>query len=229
VSGVGSLPLSGTRRRIAAAPVVCALLAALAGCSGHTTGASDIALQPDGTYSAKLNAIGSCDKGSPKTPCTAYTRWRELGTNAWTNGRSVKVPRKLSNVQRSQTATGLAPNTTYEYQACGKEFSEENVLCVGPRGTLDSERFTTGPGPQGGGQKANQAGTKQPPGETEQPAAPPGPQTAAPQPKSGPTPASSDTEAVSSLPSPFVPIAIGVAAGGLVLAGTWWASRRFRW
>lgn len=209
--------MSGASRRIAVAPVVSVLLAVfalatLAGCSGHTTGASDITLQPDGTYSAKLNAIGSCDNGSPNTPCTAYTRWRKLGTNAWTNGPRVEVPRKVSDLERSQTATGLAPNTKYEYQVCGKEFSEKNVLCVGPRGTLDTDRFATGSGSQSGGQ--------------EQPAVPPGPQTAGRQLTRGPTPALSDTEGGS---SPLVPIAIGIAAGALVLGGTWWASRRYLW
>jgi len=36
-----------------------AALAVLAGCSGKTTGASQIIEHADGSYSAKLNAIGS--------------------------------------------------------------------------------------------------------------------------------------------------------------------------
>jgi hypothetical protein len=127
----------------------CALLAAcglaiFAGC-GHTTGASDIKRQPNGTYSAKLNVVGSCTKGSPSTPCTAYTQWRKVGTDAWTKGPTITVPKKVSDVHRSQTATGLANNTTYEYQLCGKEF-DQNVSCVGRSKDESTDQFVIGRG-----------------------------------------------------------------------------------
>ncbi len=118
--------------------------AAFAGCSGRTTGASQITKRPDGSYSAKLNGVGSCDKGARST-CTAYMRWRVVGTNAWTHGPPIKVRKKAINVRRSQTATGLSPKTKYEYQACGKEFSIKRAICVGPSGTTKTtQKFVTG-------------------------------------------------------------------------------------
>ncbi len=194
-------------------------LALLAGCSGHTTGASDIKLQPGGTYSAKLNAVGSCDHGSPTTPCTAYTRWRKVGTSAWTNGPTVTVPTKLSNVQRSQTATGLAPNTQYEYQVCGKEFAVKSVVCIGPdpTDTKSTQKFTTGGGSTAAGGKATKKRHAH---------ASPGSRTAAPKLTNG---GSSSSGGGGGGTSPLVPIAIAVGAGVLILGGTWWASRRLLW
>jgi hypothetical protein len=126
-------------------------LAVFAGCSGRTTGASDIKRQPDGTYSAKLNVVGSCDEGSPSTPCTAYTQWRKVGTSAWTKGPTVTVPKKVKDVHRSQTATGLANNTTYEYQLCGKEFTGKSVNCLGPGQGESTDQFVIGRGSTVGG------------------------------------------------------------------------------
>jgi hypothetical protein len=137
-------------RALSALLAACAL-AILAGCSGHTTGASDIKRQPDGTYLAKLNVVGSCEKGSPSTPCTAYTQWRKVGTDAWTKGPTVNVPKKVSDKQASQTATGLANNTAYEYQLCGKEFTDKNVNCVGPSQDESTDQFVIGHGSVGGG------------------------------------------------------------------------------
>ncbi len=117
-------------------------LAVLAGCSGRTTGASRIIQRPDGSYSAKLNGVGSCHLGSRSTPCTAYMRWRVVRTKAWTKGPSIKVRREVSNVRWSQTARGLSPKAKYEYQACGKEFSLKRVICVGPRG-FNTQTFVT--------------------------------------------------------------------------------------
>ena len=190
-------------------------LAAFAGCSGQTTGASDIRQQPDGTYSAKLNAIGSCDHGSPTTPCTAYTRWRKVGTTAWTNGPTVSVPSTVKDVHRSQTATGLAPNTQYEYQVCGKEFADKTVVCVGsdPTDTNSTEKFVTAA-----------PGKKKP----HPPAAGSGAQSTTSTPTVGESQGSNGSGGGGGT-SPLVPIAIGVGAGALVLGGTWWASRRFHW
>lgn len=215
-------------RRRADPTAVCALLAVaamalFAGCSGHTTGASQIEQQPDGTYSAKLNAIGSCDEGSPSTPCKAYTRWRRVGTNAWTNGPTVTVPRKLSNVNRSQRATGLSPNTNYEYQVCGKEFVAKSAVCVGPdrTDTNSTEKFVTGSGSAAGGKTSKEQG-----------GTPSGAATSAPGTQTTPSGSASNSSSGSNgvgsggETSPWVPIAIGVVAGLLVLGGIWWASRR---
>lgn len=189
-----------------------AVSAVLAGCTGRTTGASQIERQADGTFSAKLNAIGSCDKGSPSKPCTAFTRWREVGTRAWTNGPAVEVGRKLKDVRRSQTATGLAPATRYEYQVCGNEFGDP-VVCVGPdfRDTQSTEKFVTG-GPSAAGGKA-----------AEQPETPQAQTTASDR--------ADDSQGFDGGggTSPLVPIGIAVGVAALILGGTWLAARRFNW
>ncbi len=129
--------VGGCRRRLAVLALGAVVLAA-AGCSGRTTGATNIVEQPNGTYDAQLNAIGSCDNGSPSTPCTAFMRYRPVGTTTWTNLPSFNVPSKVSNVPFSQTATGLFPEVSYEYQVCGKEFSQSSSLCVGPDGSISN-------------------------------------------------------------------------------------------
>lgn len=136
--------MDGVMRRLGCLLAGFAALAVCAGCSGRTTGVSQITEHPDGSYSATLNAIGSCSKGSSATPCTAYMRWREVGNNAWTKGPPINAPVKVSNRLWSQTATGLSPGAEYEYQACGNEF-DEKVVCAGPDGTPGtSEKFTAG-------------------------------------------------------------------------------------
>ncbi len=174
-------------------------LAVLAGCSGKTTVASDITKLPDGSYSAKLNGVGSCDKGSSSTPCTAYMQWRAVGTITWTNGPSVKVERKVSNHPFSQTAKPLAPKKTYEYKFCGKESSAKNVVCVGPDGKPGSaQQFVTG-----GGKPTNEG--------------------AAP----AVTPASNGG-ADKGGSSAVAPIAIGAGVILLIGGVSWWARRRAR-
>jgi glucose/arabinose dehydrogenase len=106
----------------------------VAGCSGKTTGATNVA-----DSSATLNAVGSCD-----TACSAYMRWRKAGTTTWTNAPSFDVNSKVTNAQWHQDANGLAPSTAYEYQACGKETSYSGYVCVGPDGGTGSvDKFTT--------------------------------------------------------------------------------------
>jgi hypothetical protein len=221
-------------------PLAVGALAVFSGCSGNTTGASDITLQSDGTYSAKLNVVGSCDQGSPSTPCTGYTRWRKIGARGWINGPALIVKKKLSDVHRSQTATGLAPETTYEYQVCGKEFAQKSVTCVGSNGPKSADPFVTGAplvvGPQTPIQAAvghtpkqaatsNGAETNGPPSTTQSPTQPGSP-TVASEPTNGSSQRSSSGEAGGS--SPLMPAAIALALGGLVFGGIWWASKRFR-
>jgi outer membrane protein assembly factor BamB len=108
-------------RRFSGLVLAIGAVVVLAGCSGRTTGATNIT-----GASAQLNAIGSCDQS-----CTAFMRWRVVGTSAWTNAPSFNVG-KVSNVPWSQTATGLSAGASYEYQACGKEASWSDSVCVGP-------------------------------------------------------------------------------------------------
>lgn len=107
-----------------------------AGCSGHTTGATAITQQSNGSFSAQLNAVGSCD-----TSCTAFMRWRVVGTTAWTESASFTVG-QVTNSPWARTATGLFPRAPYEYQACGKESAQSQFTCVGPDGTpATTQRF----------------------------------------------------------------------------------------
>jgi hypothetical protein len=110
----------------------------LAACSGQTTGATNVAQQNDGSYTARLNAVGSCDQS-----CSAFFRWRRVGTTAWTNGPTVDVGH-VSSTPWFQNATGLAQRAQYEYQVCGKESSWSDFACVGPNSTNGTDKFTTG-------------------------------------------------------------------------------------
>jgi hypothetical protein len=187
-------------------------LAVFAGCSGRTTGASHITEQSNGSYSAKLKAVGSCDEGSSSTPCTAYTRWRAVGTNAWTNGPSIQVERKVSNRPWSQTARGLSPKAKYEYQACGKEFSDEQVICVGPDGTpATTQEFVAVARSAGGRETTNHAGGSESSAKGRLGAT-----------SNAPSTSDSDRDGGT---SPLVPIVIALGAVGLVLGGAWWARR----
>jgi BNR repeat-like domain len=111
---------------------------ALAACSGQTTGATNVSQQNDGSYSARLNATGSCDQS-----CSAFIRWRRVGTTAWTNGPTINVG-QINTIPWSQDASGLAQRGQYEYQACGKESSWSDYVCVGPTGVNSTDKFTTG-------------------------------------------------------------------------------------
>src|SRR2546423_1548437 len=121
------------KRLVAVAAAIVAVLV-LAACSGKTTGATNLT-----NSSARLNAVGSCDQS-----CTAYMRWRVVGTSTWTNAPSFNVGNTVSNVPWYQDATGLASGTQYEYQACGKETSYSGFVCVGPDGqTSSTQQFST--------------------------------------------------------------------------------------
>jgi outer membrane protein assembly factor BamB len=107
-----------------------ATLLALSGCSGRTTGPTDVALDGAGKRKARLTAVGSCDQS-----CTAFMRWRRVGDSAWTEGPRFDVGR-VTNAPWGQTATGLTAGVAYEYQACGKESSMSAFVCVGPNGKV---------------------------------------------------------------------------------------------
>ena len=121
----------------------------LAGCSGATTGARNVRRD-----SARLYANGSCDSGD----CSAYMRWRKVGTTTWTKGPTVAHIGKVPTTEWYQSATGLSPATDYEYQQCGKEPSfGAQFVCVGATpSTTSTTPFTTAfwtaqstPNPQG--------------------------------------------------------------------------------
>ena len=130
------LPVRGLPRRAIVLALALGTIAVLAGCAGNTTRATDIT-----ENSAQLNAIGTC----ALSDCSAYMRWRRVGNTDWTKGPTTKIGSNVSNVSWSQTATGLAPDTHYEYQACGQEKAfGDNFVCAGPDGKGSStETFVT--------------------------------------------------------------------------------------
>jgi len=131
------------RRRPAAAGglVVAALL--LAACSGFTTGATNIAKQSDGSYSAQLNFVASCGSGEH---CSWYVHYRRVGTSTWTNVPSTPhgpVTGPVSSVSLFEAATGLTAGARYEYQVCGNFQPGQPFICVGPDGqTNTTTKFT---------------------------------------------------------------------------------------
>ena len=136
----GSAPRVTTQsRRLVIALLAVAAMALLAGCSGWTTGATNIT-----SNSARLKAVGSCGGGD----CSAFIRWRQSGTNTWTNGTTITHIGKVSSLPWSWTATGLAAGKQYEYQECGKESSfGQQFVCVGPNGQTDTtSKFVTAGG-----------------------------------------------------------------------------------
>jgi parallel beta-helix repeat protein len=113
-----------------------AMILITASCSGRTTGASHFS---SANNTIRLNAVGSCD-----TTCTAFIRYRVVGASSWTNTPSFDVPNKVTNAPWSRTVTVL-PGARYEYQACGKESSQNQFFCAGPDGTsATTEPFTAG-------------------------------------------------------------------------------------
>ena len=122
------------RRQLYVAALALGILV-LVGCSGRTTVPSEY---NSANNTIKLNALGSCD-----TSCTAFMRFRVVGTSTWTNTPSFNVPNKVTDAPWSRTIT-VSPGTRYEYQACGREQSQSQAVCVGPAGTGTTEKFTAG-------------------------------------------------------------------------------------
>ena len=69
---------------------------------GGTTGATQVQ-----DTSAHLNARGSCDSA-----CSAYVRWRKVGTSAWSQATPITTSTPVQDVDWGQAATGLTAATT---------------------------------------------------------------------------------------------------------------------
>ena len=135
-------PRSVTVKRGALAASVLALALGLGGCALRTTGATDVFMNfRAGQASFTLHAVGSCD-----TTCTAFLRWRTLGSSTWTNGPVQTFGQGQGRLDQQFTTSELAVDERYEYQACGKPAGGQQFVCVGPDGTPGTtERF--GPPP----------------------------------------------------------------------------------
>ena len=134
------IPWGRTRTRWwSSAVVAICLLLALAGCSGRTTGATNVTFN-----SATLNYIGSCASGEH---CSWYAQYRQVGTASWTKlPAAPKGPATgpVSNVSLSEKVGSLTAGTQYEYQACGNGQVGNAFACAGPDGTGSStSTFTT--------------------------------------------------------------------------------------
>ena len=119
----------------------------LTGCSGKTTGATDVTAS-----SADLQATANCDQG---LTCLYYWEWwraskpRSTSTKSQVHGLTQTSPTAIS-----QHITGLKPNTAYRWVLCGSPNNGGNYFCTGPNGTLenttddppkDYDTFTTQP------------------------------------------------------------------------------------
>lgn len=125
--------------------IVALLLVAVfvAACSGYTTAASNVTAS-----SATLNAEGSCAGGSPN-PCYWYWQYGTNGQYQFTTplqGPCGPDCNTNGDVALSASVTDLTPNTTYQYELCGKGDSDSTFYCVGPNGGEGTyETFTTSP------------------------------------------------------------------------------------
>jgi outer membrane protein assembly factor BamB len=132
---------SGRRRRQRLVGLLALALGVLmlTGCSGHTTGASNVT-----TTSAQLNFVGSCGSGER---CSYYVQYRKSGTSTWSQTPTRgPIPGPVTNASLSETATGLTDGTGYEYQACGNAQTTQAFSCVGPDGTPSTKStFATTP------------------------------------------------------------------------------------
>ena len=135
-------------RRFSVLALVLATAALLAGCSGRTTGASDVT-----SSSALLTAAVSC---GARESCRSYFEYWPAGTP---RAFSLKTePQGLptgtaASFSLSASVTELRPNTTYRWVLCGSPNGGYHWVCVGPTGRggsrtadppPDFATFTTG-------------------------------------------------------------------------------------
>jgi hypothetical protein len=115
--------------------------AVLAGCSGHTTGTTNV-----GRTAATLTATARCDSGET---CRWYWElWIGERSNVGRTAVSGPVNGPTGDLKITKTLTDLNPGTTYHWDLCGSPDNGAHYACVGPSGKLnerDSEQFTTAP------------------------------------------------------------------------------------
>jgi hypothetical protein len=117
-------------------------LVVLAGCSGNTTPPTSVT-----QTSADLHASVSCSSGEN---CSMYFKYglakngvTGLNTQTATYGPAAGP---YSNTPTTVPVSGLQPNTTYGYQACGNAQPGGQFYCVGPDGLSNTmQEFTTLP------------------------------------------------------------------------------------
>ncbi len=110
----------------------------MAGCSGYTEPALHVT-----ATSAQLNAQGDCSNAGGHH-CYYYCRWGKNGRFTHRTAVLGPVGKTHGRRQIKITLKGLAPDSTYQYQLCGKGDGVKVYRCVGPNGkTSSSSHFTT--------------------------------------------------------------------------------------
>ena len=148
------LNLTQPLRKLCVLGLTLGALVFLAGCSGKTTGATEIT-----PVSAKLHATGRCGAGQT---CTWYWEYwpehlpRYVDSYQLSKKTPVQGPVRgaSADVPLSTVITGLEPNTTYRWVFCGSPNNGADYACVGSHGKggsttadppPDFETFTTPP------------------------------------------------------------------------------------
>lgn len=107
---------------------------AIAGCTGNTTGATNVT-----ATSATLNASGKCDNS-----CNVRFRYH-VDEGPWTYTPYQHFPSTGGNYGPVHANIGnLSAASSYSYQACGDDQGKQGEVCVGPDGSISSSTaFTT--------------------------------------------------------------------------------------
>jgi hypothetical protein len=125
--------LSNALPRASAVGALALSLLVLAGCTGHTTGATSVSYD-----SATLTATGRCDSGEK---CRFY--W-EYWKATQPRSSSIKTPVQgpingaTPDVNLSTKISGLTPGTVYRWVICGSPNDGGGYGCTGPRGQVGS-------------------------------------------------------------------------------------------
>src|SRR4051794_22333228 len=102
--------------------VAVASLAALAGCSGHTTGTTNV-----GRTQATFTATARCDAGET---CKWYWEvWRGGRSNVGKTKIFGPVNGPTDDVKITYTITDLNPGTTYHWDLCGSPDNGAHYTC----------------------------------------------------------------------------------------------------
>ena len=121
IAGVGPSRSRATVKRTGIAVAAVVAVIALSGCYGWTVGASNVT-----STAANLWVTSECDLS-----CTAYLHYRQVGASTWTDTAHFQVGKVNPAISWVQGATGLLPDTQYEYQVCGQESTWGGPACLG--------------------------------------------------------------------------------------------------
>jgi Tol biopolymer transport system component len=133
IDGAWWRAVARNRRRSGLGAIAAVAGLALAGCSGHTTGATQIT-----TTSATLTAVGSCSSGESCEWYYEYWRANQPRSSGFRTPISGPVNAAVRNVKLSVRISGLTANTAYRWVICGSGNKSATFSCVGPAGRAGS-------------------------------------------------------------------------------------------